>query len=247
MVSAMGIRRERRRRQRIRWVCTTVVGVLAVSGVVFVATRPNGSHPTAATATTAPLSTAPTTTSIPISTTTITLDPGQLPQTPDRPAESSIVLGGHVQMLWDAIVADDPGRAMPFFFPLGAYIQVKGISDPEHDWRTRLVVNFDQDVHTWHAQLGPAAESAQFAGITIPSDQARWILPGVEYNKGSYWRVYGSTLHYQLDGGVSSFTIASLISWRGEWYVIHLGIWDRPGTLVTPSAGVGTFGPAGGC
>jgi hypothetical protein len=204
-----------------------VVAALAIGGVVFVATRQGGDRPAAATAKTAPSSTTPTTTTpttttVPISTTTTTIDPGQLPQTPDRPAESSIVLGGHVQMLWDAIVGDDPTRAMPFFFPLGAYVQVKGISDPEHDWRTRLVANFDQDVHAWHAQLGSAAGSAQFTGITIPSDEARWILPGAEYNKGSYWRVYGSTLQYRLAGRARSFTIASMISWRGEWYVVHL-------------------------
>ena len=65
------------------------------------------------------------------------------------------------------------------------------------------------------------AASARFTGVTVP-DAAQWILPGVEYNKGSYWRVYGSTLNYAAGGRSGSFTIASMISWRGQWYVVHL-------------------------
>ena len=111
---------------------------------------------------------------------------------------------------------------MPFFFPLSAYKQVKSISDPEHDWNTRLVAAFAEDVHAWHAQLGANAANAQLTGVSVPTDQAQWIQPGVEYNKGSYWRVYGATLRYQVDGRAATFSIASLISWRGEWYVVHL-------------------------
>lgn len=62
---------------------------------------------------------------------------------------------------------------------------------------------------------------ATFTSVTVP-DTAEWILPGVEYNKGSYWRVYGAEVHYSVGGAAHFFTIASLISWRGEWYVVHL-------------------------
>ncbi len=49
-------------------------------------------------------------------------------------------------------------------------------------------------------------------------------MPGVEYNSGSYWRVFGSTLRYRLDDGtLHELPVTSLISWRGEWYVVHLG------------------------
>ena len=54
-------------------------------------------------------------------------------------------------------------------------------------------------------------------------DQAVWVQPGAEYNKGSYWRVYGSRSHYTVDGQDHSFPVSSLISWRGQWYVVHLG------------------------
>ena len=58
--------------------------------------------------------------------------------------------------------------------------------------------------------------------MAVPN-AAQWILPGVEYNKGSYWRVYGTTVTYTVGGESRSFPITSMISWRGEWYVVHLG------------------------
>ena len=81
---------------------------------------------------------------------------------------------------------------------------------------------FKEDVHAWHTQLGANAAGAQLTAVSVPSDQAQWILPGAEYNKGSYWRVYGATLRYQVDGRAGTFAVASMISWRGEWYVVHL-------------------------
>jgi hypothetical protein len=127
-----------------------------------------------------------------------------------------------VQDLWRAVVDGKPAEAQPFFFPLGAYIQVKGISDPVHDYQTRLIPNFDQDVAALHAALGSAAPSARFTAVAVPN-AAQWILPGVEYNKGSYWRVYGTSVTYTEGGETRSFPITSMISWRGEWYVVHLG------------------------
>lgn len=133
---------------------------------------------------------------------------------------SSPALDARAQALWQAIVADDPARATPFFFPLGAYIQVKAIQDPASDWRSRLVAAYEGDIHAAHATLGDAAATATFGGISVP-DTAQWVNPGEEYNKGSYWRVYGTKLDYTANGSPGSFTIASMISWRGEWYVVH--------------------------
>jgi hypothetical protein len=64
--------------------------------------------------------------------------------------------------------------------------------------------------------------------VAVPKEQAEWIEPGVEYNKGSYYRVYGTRLTYKENGHTASFGIFSLISWRGEWYVVHLGPSTRP-------------------
>ena len=112
---------------------------------------------------------------------------------------------------------------MPFFFPKGAYLQVKAISDPATDYEQRLVANYEQDIHTLHAQLGADAAGAQFGRIDVPDAQAVLVQPGEESNKLSYWRVYGTTVQYTEDSQGNSFPVTSLISWRGQWYVVHLG------------------------
>jgi hypothetical protein len=133
------------------------------------------------------------------------------------------VFEADTQGLWDAIVTDDPQSGMPFFFPLGAYLQVKAISNPAQDYQQRLVANYVADIHTLHAQLGNGAATARLDGVDVPARQATWVPPGAEYNKGSYWRVYGTTIRYTAAGAAHTFTVSSLISWRGEWYVVHLG------------------------
>ncbi len=149
---------------------------------------------------------------------TTTVDPGALPQTSQLPSATDPAFLGRINDLWQAIVTGNAGLALPAFFPLSAYAQVKGISDPVHDFQTRLIPNFDQDISALHARV-PA--DAQLAYVSVP-DAAQWILPGVEYNKGSYWRVYDARVVYGAGGVTGSFTIASMISWRGQWYVVHL-------------------------
>jgi hypothetical protein len=149
-------------------------------------------------------------------------DVATLPQTRDRPQPTGATFDGHVQALWDGIVKDDPTLAMPFFFPLGAYAQVKAIPSPEGDWRRRLVANFTRDVHKLHERLGDQAEDARFVSLEVPNERVRWIEPGEEGNKLGYFRVYGTKLRYSVDGRLAAFDVSSLISWRGEWYVVHL-------------------------
>jgi hypothetical protein len=226
-------------------VLAAVLGILLVAlgpdrsgssdaGSIVAAAAPVTTGPAAVsttTPTTTQAATAPTTTPTPTTAagdakstpTTTTVDPGTLPQTDDKPSATGAQFDAGAQGLWQAIVKDDPSLARPFFFPLNAYLQVKNISDPAGDYQNRLIANYEQDIHTLHAQLGDAASRAQLTGLTVPNDQAQWITPGVEYNKGSYWRVYGSTLNYTVDGQSHSMPVTSLISWRGQWYVVHLG------------------------
>jgi hypothetical protein len=145
-----------------------------------------------------------------------------LPQTKDRPAPSSPELDARAAALWDGIVHDDPERAMPFFFPLGAYQQVKAIADPERDWKRRLVAAYARDIHALHAKLGTAAQSAKLVRLEVPDARARWVEPGEEYNKLGYFRVFSSRLRYEVEGKERSIEITSLISWRGQWFVVHL-------------------------
>ncbi len=195
-----------------------VVAGSAVAGAVLF-TRP-GSRLTAASSVRAAATTTTTSTTL-APTTTTTVDPGTLPQTMDKPTTADPQFQAGLTALWQAIVTDNPTGAMPFFFPLSAYMQVKSISNPASDWQNRLVAAYQSDIHSLHASLGSSAATAQLTGVDVP-DAAEWIQPGVEYNKGSYWRVEGSQVHYSVGGQASSFHLASMISWRGHWYVVHL-------------------------
>ncbi len=151
------------------------------------------------------------------------IDPGTLPQTHTLPRSDDAAFQAGVQGLWQAIVQNDPSLALPFFFPKSAYLQVKAISNPADDYQNRLIALYGLDIQAAHDLLGSNADSAQFVSVTVPRSQAQWITPGIEYNKGSYYRVYGTRLKYRIGGHTASFGIYSLISWRGEWYVVHLG------------------------
>jgi len=134
-------------------------------------------------------------------------------------------------------VDDDPQEAMAFFFPETAYQQVKAIANPASDYKNRLIGFYTLDVHAAHRLLGSGAKDAKLVGVTVPANQAQWILPGGEQNKLSYYRVYGARLTYTQGGATKSFGLFSLISWRGEWYVVHLGPNPRPkpvGTVYQP-------------
>jgi hypothetical protein len=163
---------------------------------------------------------APTTTAAP--TTTTTVDPATLPQTDEKPMASGQGFDQRARALWDAVVADDPAIAVPSFFPLAAYQQVKAIKDPISDWHDRLIAEFESDIHALHERLGVDAATATFTGLAVP-DAAVWVTPGQEYNKLPYWRIYGSELRCTVDGVEHGLPVSSLISWRGQWYVVHLG------------------------
>ncbi len=106
-------------------------------------------------------------------------------------------------------------------------------------------MNFAADVHAAHRLLAEGG-AATLRYVSVPREWA-WIAPGGCYNRVGYWHAPGSRLVYRQGGRIRSFGIYSLISWRGQWYVVHLGLWDRPGTVLDPSSGMGTYGPPGGC
>jgi hypothetical protein len=128
-----------------------------------------------------------------------------------------------VNALWRGIVDDSPTEAQPFFFPKSAYLQVKALSDAAGDYQNRLIGFYDLDVHAAHRLLGAEAKDAKLIAVSVPAKAAEWILPGEEENKLSYYRVYGSRLTYTVGGKTKSFGLFSLISWRGQWYVVHFG------------------------
>jgi hypothetical protein len=150
------------------------------------------------------------------------VDPGTLPQTKDKPEAAGAAFDARIAALWEAIVKDDPELAMPSFFPVTAYEQVKAITNASSDWRRRLVTAFKRDVHALHKRVADRAGDVKLLRADVPMDRARWVEPNEESNKLGYYRVYGTRLVYELDGKEKTLEITSLISWRGEWYVVHL-------------------------
>ncbi len=172
---------------------------------------------------------------------------GALPQTSAQPKTTSTAFSDAVHDIWLAVTTGDPGYALPAFFPEKAYGQVKAIVDPEADWRGRLWYDFTLDLAAAHRLVGKNAALAE----VVPSTQyAQWVPAGACYNSTGYWHLPGSRIVYREGGVTDSFGIASFISWRGNWYVIHLGALVRSGAygiVDDPETGPGTPGPPGGC
>ncbi len=151
-----------------------------------------------------------------------------------------------MQALWRGIVDDSAPAALPAFFPETAYAQVKQLPNAGADYRDRLLSNFRADLLAAHRLVFDGPGRPALATVLVPHEWA-WITPGYCANKVGYWHAPGARLVYRRAGRTFSLGIFSLISWRGEWYVVHLSVWDKPGTVDDPSAGVGHVGPAGGC
>jgi len=146
-----------------------------------------------------------------------------LPQTNERPSTSSAAFRARIEAVANAIISGDPEPALASFFPLVAYQQVKDVAKPERDYKFRLLANFKRDVLEYHRALGAEAAQAKFEGVTVSEKDAKWMEPGSEGNRLGYFRVLRSHLRFTLPSGKSrDFELTSLISWRGEWYVVHL-------------------------
>ena len=171
------------------------------------------------------------------------------PQTMAHPKTHGQAFHAMVTDLWLAVRTGEPSLGRMAFFPVDAYKQVKAIVDPAADWRSRLWDDFVLDVHAAHRLLGPDARAAKLVTVLVAGSQAAWITPGVCSNRIGYWHVAESRMVYRLHGQERSFGIASLISWRGVWYVVHFGGVVRPavGMVDAPESGPGAPGPQGGC
>ena len=206
----------RRRRQPVlpaRGLIAALV-VAGVSLIVLIAVRPRHNSHHAKVATSATSTTVRTTT---------TVDPGSLPQTNVEPVATDPAEQARAKALFDAIVADDPTVALPAFFPRGAYLQVKSLANPGNDYDTRLIPQFTGDIHTLHARVVATGTTATpvFSRLDVVNTPVL-VQPGVEHNSGIYWRVYDSVLRYTVNGVPKTLPVKSMISWRGQWYVVHL-------------------------
>lgn len=176
--------------------------------------------------------------------------PGSLPQTHAFPSGSTRQFKSEMAALWSGFVHDSEARALPAFFPEAAYVQLKAIGDPAADWRNRLVHDFALDVGAAHALLGAGAARARLLDVHVVPSYGHWVNPGVCDNRLGYYELPNARVVYRSAGAVRSFGIASMISWRGVWYVVHLGAILRAsdvGTVDDPSSGAGVSVYSGTC
>ena len=169
------------------------------------------------------------------------------PQTTAVPKTSSTAFRNATHDIWLAITTGNPDYAKPAFFPEKAYEQVKAIADPAADWENRLWYDFTLDLAAVHRLVRPGATLTK---VVVPAQYAQWIPEGACYNSIGYWHVPGSRVVYRQDGTTYSFGLASFISWRGDWYLVHLGALSRGGAygiVDDPQRGEGVPGPPGGC
>jgi hypothetical protein len=172
---------------------------------------------------------------------------GALPQTRAFPRTDSAAFRNAMTDLWLAVTTGNPRFGLPAFFPVDAYKQVKAIPYPAADWQDRLWYDFTLDVRAAHGLLAPGARLVR---VIVPAADAAWVSQGACYNSTGYWHVPGARVVYREHGQERSFGIASLISWRGVWYVIHFGAVLRSvvtGVVDQPAIGPGIPGPPGGC
>ena len=170
-----------------------------------------------------------------------------LPQTPTLPSTTDTAFKNLIHDFWLAVTTGNADYAQPAFFPVKAYEQVKAISDPAQDWQDRLWDEFALDVAAVHPLIG---RNARLLEVIVPGQYEIWVPPGACYNSVGYWHVPGARVVYERDGVTRSFGITSLISWRGDWYLVHLGAYSRNapvGIVDDPQPGPGVPGPPGGC
>jgi hypothetical protein len=185
-------------------------------------------------------------------TTTTTTDPGLLPQTAEQPPSDDASLEVRLQPLFGAIQSASTQAGTSVFFPESAYLSMKAgiLPSPASDYQSRLIGFYGLDLAAYQQALGPSPSSAQLVAVNADPSFASWIPPGSCENSIGYWHLPNVRLVYTNASGTQSFAVASLISWRGLWYVVHLGPNPRPsdvGTVDQPETGPGAPGPAGGC
>lgn len=238
-----------RRQRLLRRLVPLVAAAVAVAWLAVTLVGTNSSQSIATTTTMAVLTPSTTTTStVPVTTTT--MGEGALPQTGTYPSSASPQFLAAMGDLFNSVAHGTPQSATQAFFPEAAYVQLKSIPGAASDWQNRLLAEYYQDLGAATAELGAGAASATLVSVQVPSQFAHWVPVGVCENSVGYFEVANSRVVYSIGGVIRSFGIASMISWRGEWYVVHLGTILRSGgggVVLDPQTGPGTSARSGTC
>ena len=99
--------------------------------------------------------------------------------------------------LWRGIQLDSTRTALPAFFPVDAYAQLKTLGDPRGDWLGRLVGDFGLDIGAAHRLLGSQASRDRLAEVLVPTGDAHWVASGVCDNSIGYFEVPNSRIVYR--------------------------------------------------
>ncbi len=94
---------------------------------------------------------------------------GDRPQTSAFPNTHSTAFRNAMTDLWLAVTTGNSGLALPAFFPLAAYQQVKAIPYPAADWHDRLWYDFNLDVGAAHELAG---SHARLVRVIVPTSDA---------------------------------------------------------------------------
>jgi hypothetical protein len=175
---------------------------------------------------------------------------GSLPQTRVSPSAQTATFRALMAALWRGIVLGSGESALPAFFPKAAYEQLKAIGGAGSDWTNRLVHDFSLDIGAAHDLLKGEAARARLLSVHVPASFGHWVPPGVCDNGIGYFELPNARIIYSLNGRIRSVGIASMISWRGIWYVVHLGAILRAtdtGQVDAPSSGPGESVYSGTC
>lgn len=121
--------------------------------------------------------------------------------------------------LFDAIVADDPLRAMDFFFPREAFLVLKGIADPG-GYYDRLLARYVADIHALHAGTADL-DRAEYVRLEI-ARRGGWVTAGEEANRLPYWASRHSSIVYRVGDQERRLEVRVLITWGERWYITHL-------------------------
>jgi hypothetical protein len=176
--------------------------------------------------------------------------PGSLPQTNAYPSGTSAEFRSLMAALWRGVVRNSLSAALPAFFPEKAYVKLKAIGGAASDWSNRLVHDYALDLAAAHELLGRSASRAQLVRVNVVSSYGHWVSAGACYNDIGYYEMPNARVVYREDGEERSFGIASMISWRGVWYVVHLGAVLRStdtGVVDQPAVGSGASAYSGTC
>lgn len=121
--------------------------------------------------------------------------------------------------LFDAIVHDDPERAMDFLFPRDAFMVLKGVSDPGRIY-DRIHRAYIEDIHILHKELADL-DKAQFVRLVL-STRRGWVVPRQESNRLPYWAQRHNWIYYRVGDEERRIEVRTMIAWDDEWYITHL-------------------------